>query len=249
MRVRRVNVVFEFNIDRDIILSIGTKIKSIQKNFNAKIQMLNVPTAVPPDAPRLIIVIENFVINVSLNRFEYAVEIPPHINSNINSSLNYVSAKIENIYKYLVVDNDSYNWSGVVATLEFPSKDKNKSIDLMVPIFDRIIGIDRRGHDLASFQLQFGFHEEGIFRNFTLSGYETFNLQLVNPNNSDIVLFENKLDSEIIESGISVIVDINNRPQKNHNDAFSEFEKILSDLQSAVKDIPNILNLGGIVNE
>lgn len=249
MNIKIVKVVFEFNIDDSIVLTVGSKVKEIQKIYNAKVQTINVPKIAPPDVPRLILIFENMVLNICLNRYEYQIEIPSHVNNDIESSFRYVRSKIFNIYKFLDLNNDVYKWTGVIVNIEYPSQDMSSNVyDYLIPLFERIINIDRQGKSLGAFQLNFGYREDGKFFNYAISGYETRSLEINAKQSSGFVQIHQD-DGIVTEYGISVTVDINNRPSNNHIGAIEELDIILNDLNNAIVNIPNTLNIRGIINE
>lgn len=250
MRVVRANIVFEFEIDKDIVLSSGNGVKKVQTEFNAKSQIINLPPITPPNAPRIIITFNNVLVKICQNRFEYIIEIPNHIQEDPSLVFDYILKLIKSLNPYLDPNEKGYNWCGVVAFNEFPCNEYKNNLDAMAPIFDKMINIDRGSRDLASFQLQFGFNEEGLYKNIALAGYDKVNVQLPPPQLSkpgDMFILDMNSVGDIEETGISIVVDINNKPYEKHSDAIAEFSKIMTICKDTIDNIVDITNLRGVL--
>lgn len=254
MNIRSVNVVFEFEPDKDIVLTMGQNIKQLQDALNAKSQILSVPPMIPDEAPRIIVTFNNVLIRISLNRFDYMVEIPSHVQKDPEEAYNYVIAVIENVYKFLNADEKGYNWVGAVASVEFPC-DKTKferAIKAITPVFDKIINIDRNERELASFNLQYGFCEDSYYKNFTIAGYDQLQVEIKQPVSiqaQEPVLIDLQKDGEVLETGISIQVDFNNKPFATHRNSIEELKELISTVKTTTMDIVNITNLGGVLCE
>ncbi len=248
MNIKQANVVFEFDIDPNIMLTLGGQIIEIQKKYNCKVQQINAQKA-PPDVPRIVIIFENYIINICLNRCEYIMQIPSHISNNINNCIDYVSNNISQINRYIAVDDRGYNWTGVIFHNEYPSQDKELPLlELITPLFDRMINIERNNRELSSFQLQFGFKEDDLFCNYTIGGYETRNIEVeIKPGNN--VINVKKEEGKKIEQGVLITVDINDKPKIVHLNAIDDMNVIFSNIRSKLSKLSDTLNIRGVIDE
>lgn len=248
MAIVQIQIVINFQTDPEIVLTVGNSIKNLQKYSNAKIQILNVPKSAPAEAPRMIVFSQNAIINICLNRYDIIIKPPKHINSEIISSFDFVQSVISELLEYLVYNDFQYQWSGIVLTIEYAlSNGEKKSIEVVTPFYDKLININRNNNKLASFQLQFGFEENGYYKNYTLSGYDKINFELpMNLNlEKQIPIDKNKL--KIIESGVQIIIDINNKVLPQENVVKSDYLNIIKEIIKSYNELPRIFNIEGLI--
>jgi hypothetical protein len=248
MKIVQIHAAINFKIEPDILLSVGNNIKKLQKEVKVNVQILNVPKASPPETPRIVIFSPNAIINICLSRYDIIVKIPKQIEDNIDSSLDYAKNVITKFIPFLIHENFQYLWTGIVINSEKAFDIKNsKSIELMTPFYDKLINIDRNNMKLSSFQLQFGFEENNLYKNYTISGYDKINIAI--PGNiigeSSITIDLQK--AKISESGLQVIVDVNNRTNINVLGIDQDFINLLHEVSNTYKLLPNTLNIEGLI--
>jgi hypothetical protein len=240
MYVTNIQVAITFDLDNQIILTLGERLKQAQKNYNAEIQILNIPSAAPPEAPRLLFLAQSLKVNIGLNRIDIFISIPNHIKTNIDACLSYCFNATIGLSKILLNDAIKYNWCGIITGMNFPDKNRlQPSLKVVERILPYISRVDTKNHELASLNFQIGFKEPPYFKNITLTGYDIFKLQ--SPRNNEVYPQLNMTDMEIAESGISILVDINNIPQNQkkmfEDDLFNIIEKNKSTSKSVLDDL------------
>jgi len=245
MNISRIQIATIFKLDKRIVLTCGEKLKKLEKDINGKLQLINIPDYVPPDAPRAMIKNIDTLINLSLNRLDIIITPPLHILSDIKSSMNYVKNKSERILSIFNVDELGYEWSGCVVICEFPKLGGETGIKSVTPIFDSLIKIDRNNCELSSFQLNFGFTEESISRNFTVAGYEKKQIKLTNIKDAQSVLIKlSEMPSQ--EVGIQITIDLNNKKNKQLG-SLKDIEQLIVGMENELNILPKTLKLEGIL--
>lgn len=248
MVIVQIQVVINFQTDPEIVLTVGNSIKNLQKSNNVKIQILNVPKSAPPEAPRMIVFSQNAIINICLNRYDIIIKPPKHINTEIIASFNFVRSVITELLDHLIFTDFQYQWTGIISNFEHAlSKGEKKSIEVVTPFFDKLINIKRNDNKLSSFQLQFGFEENGFYKNYTLSGYDKMNVALpINLKFGEQISID-KSNLKIIESGIQFIVDINNKSLVKKRELKADYLEIIEEIIISFNNIPKIFNIEGLI--
>lgn len=247
MYLSNVQVALVFDLDDKIIFTLGERLKEAQKKYAANLQLLNVPNGAPNEAPRLLFMTQSFNVNISLNRADIFINVPEHIKTNISECLNYSYTVVNNIYALLFMNFVKYNWCGIILNLCFPSG-KQPSLKALEKIAPYVIKINSNGREMASFNLQIGFKEPPYFKNITINGYEQFQLKIPTPQEQiyQQIIFN---DAEVVEAGISIILDVNNIPQINKNSFENDFNDIIKKIESSYLSLFDELNItGSIIN-
>lgn len=236
MRIATFQVVLVFKQDDEIIFSIGDKLKALQAELKAKLQLLNIPQGAPPEAPRVILYSPLVSINIGLNRLDIVVNVPTQIQNNRDSSFGLLGELIDQIHNALIKDTLVYDWCGLILNTEFPSKkDVKPSLKIIESLFADLVKIDHSPNDLAAFQLQYGFKENGFYRNVTISGYDTYDIQI--PEN----MLNQAIDLSKVtvrESGITIVLDINNKPTEPRVDFLNDIKLVQNEV---IKSIDKVL--------
>lgn len=237
MKVERIQIVLEYKLDNLIVMTLGPRIKTFQEEFKVRIQELNIPQGSPPNAPRIMLSREDYIVNIGLNRADLFLTIPSQINNDFNQLLAYSYDLVEKLYTLLFEDAVEYEWVGVVTNILIPNTDikKRKAVKILEPVFDDLININRKGRKLASFNLQYGFEENDFYKNYTINGYESININVppipVNGKTQQIQL--KVTDDNIDESGISINIDINNRNSKVKHGFMNDYSRVMDELKGS----------------
>jgi hypothetical protein len=248
MKYVQIQAAINFQLENDILLSVGNNIKKMQKDIKVNVQILNSPKAAPPEAPRIVIFSPNAIINICLNRYDIIINIPNHIDKLLTSVLDYAKNVISEFIPYLTHENFKYTWTGIVVNSEaaFPQKN-SKSIELLTPYFDKLININRNDRKLSSFQLQYGFEENEFYKNFNISGYDKFNFEIPGNLIANEPIRIDLQNTDILESGIQIIIDINNKTMKNNAGIEKDFITLINQIEHIYKDLPKSLNFEGLL--
>jgi hypothetical protein len=245
MKIFRIQIATILKLDKRIVLTCGEKLKKLEKDINGKLQLINIPDFAPPDAPRAMIKNVDTLINLSLNRLDIIITPPHHILSDIKSSLNYVKNRSESILSTLNVDELGYEWSGCIAICEYPKPEGETGAKSVTPVFDSLIKIDRNKCELSSFQLNFGFIEESISRNFRIAGYEKKQIKLTNIKEAQSFLINlSEIPSQ--EVGIQITIDLNNKINKKIG-SLQDIDQLIVRMEKELNILPETLKLEGIL--
>jgi hypothetical protein len=245
MYLSNIQVALVFDLDDKIIFTLGERLKEAQKKYVANLQLLNVPNGAPHEAPRLLFMTQSFNLNISLNRADIFINVPEQIKSNLNACLNYSYNVVNNLYALLFANSVKYNWCGIILNLCFPSE-QQPSLKAIEKIAPYIIKIDSDGREMASFNLQIGFREPPYFKNITINGYEQSQLKIPTPQEQTYQQI-NFNDAEIVEAGISIILDVNNIPQINKIAFEGDFADIIKKMESSYTSLLDELNISGMI--
>jgi len=246
MYVSNIQVALIFELDDKIIFTLGEKLKLAQKDYNANVQILNVPYGAPPEAPRILFLSPTLNINISLNRADIFITLPNQIKSNISSCLNYSYTSVISIYNLLLKGLIKYNWYGIILNLSYPVNTQSslKAIEKIAPY---IVKIDSNNREMASFNLQIGFKEPPYYKNVSVSGYDQYQFEFPSQQEQPTQQI-NLQDAKISETGINIILDINNIPQSEKNTFEKDFSNMVKKVEDSCFSLLNELNLSGVLN-
>jgi hypothetical protein len=240
MRIARVDIVVTFEKDEEIVLSAGAALKRICADNQGKIIPVNAPAESPPEIPRALVRLpDDVVLNVGLNRFQVSAKPPSHVENGLEASLRFASNRGVEMLQQLLATTKPYGWAGVVAQVQYPDSRTPivSATEAVTPLFDRLLRVGRRGRPLASFQVQYGLHDDWLIRTYSLSGYETRRLVVSaagTPRVSEL---------PIEESGITLTLDVNNRNHVGQTDPAEDIRTLVSAMRDDAGRIPRELGL------
>ncbi len=248
MRFSRIQIASAFELNKQILLDSGQGILRLQKKLNGKFLQLNVPDFAPPDTPRAIIRGADTLINIAHNRIDIICSPPKHVEAELSSSINFAYQRAIQAIDTLSSETTKYEWSGMVLAIDYPSSSGEKNPLLNVtPVFDKIIGVQRAGRPLCSFQLQFGFVENGLNKNYTIAGYQTREVHLPQPPPMMKRFILDLTDTPVKESGVQLVLDVNNKPTQEKIGPKADLDAIIEALNAMHLNSINDLNLTGIL--
>lgn len=249
MKIDTFQLVAAFELDASVVLTCGPALKAINNKLGGKLITVNTPEAAPPSLPRVVLKTDDAILNLSLDRIQITTSPPPHVANDIEESARFSEQRATSIFKELLVVLPAYKWVGVIADLEFPSSNENNksSRQAVAPIFDQLIKMQRGDRDLSSFELQYGFQEAGFFQTYTIKGYERRNITVpTQPPSGELVVL-NPEEFPLVECGIEILVDVNNKPSSNSEDVLSDINSILERLVQLVNSLPEDTGLKGVL--
>jgi hypothetical protein len=128
---------------------------------------------------------------------------------------------------------------------EYPLVCRSSS-EAAVPLFDRLINIDRKDRELSSFQLKFGTRDENFFITYTLNAFETRKISIKPPIQKQFIPI-NVNKYPLAECGLRIILDINNKPKQASGDPQKDIQIILKKQYELFANMVKDLNLEGIL--
>jgi hypothetical protein len=228
MKISSSQVVVGFEKNKKIALELGAPLIELEGKVGGKLITLTVPEIVPPDAPRIMLQASDFIVSLGFSRLEISSKVPGQVCADAKAVGEFVQQICKNIIPIVFSGALRYQWSGVLWELNYPMSESPKpAIELIEPVYDKLVTVPRESRPLAQFQLQFGFYEDNYFTGYTVSGYELRAGSIVGtPDASDIVNLS--LDQlPIHESGLQIITDVNNKCRKN-KDLLADVETLLA---------------------
>jgi len=230
-------MVANFTFREELLLESGSLILELGKRLGCSLTRLNIPESSPPDVPRLILRAPDTVISWALTRIDVNIQPPSHIRENIEAALEFASRKFQPIIETLNKTKVTYEWAGIIIGVTYACGTTGKrAIDILEPLFDRLVNIARKNRPLSTFQLMLGFVEDGVNVNYGLEGYDTFGgdvaIPLINPTEQKFILID-PMKYPILESGIQFRVDINHATRPTGR-TLSEDVSLLLAKQAAV---------------
>lgn len=248
MKIEQIQIAIVFALDEGIVLTMGQHAKALQSNMGARVQILNVPKFAPPEAPRMIIHTRNALINICLDRYNMMIRPPDHINNQLDQCCDYAQRVASDIIPYLAHDKLDYLWMGMITHIDFPLGNKGMdALGAVTPVYDRLVNIPRLGRELASFKLEVGFKEQQYFKNFYIQGYDVRNVDITKEIKEKGTGFIPIKGKEIVESGVSIIIDINNQPTSLTKIIVEDLENEIDQIKGVSANITEYLNLGGLL--
>jgi len=247
--IDQVHIASEFDPIDDIAISIGSALKTIISKYGGRLQLLNVPAAAPPDAPRIIATTQNFVLNIAPVRYDVHITVPTQISTDFYKVMDFITNLFTKLGGDLAQLKLSYQWVGLVINLEYPGAAAGiPGIQLSEPVFDRLLSVSRGTRKLAAFQTQFGFEEGSLNKIFTVSAYDSMKIKIDPAKMQQKMLRVDRETADIVESGISVSLDVNNKPAKNRAGLVHDFHLIAQASRQLYALLPDTLNLKGIIS-
>lgn len=248
MRIDSIQVAIVFKRQDDILYLLGQEIVAFQKRFQSQKQLTNLPESSPPEIPRLTILAPNFVVNISLNRIDVIASIPPNVSTDSKTSINYMYKIVEDVQDILINGKIEYQWIGIVINTEFTRKHITTNPLIAVePVYDTILNVDRKNRNLASFNLQFGFSEKPFYVNYFVGGYEKANFVLDNPIQPGATIDLSRGKKEILDTGVSINIDVNNRLQENDKNMEKDFASLIRKCEALLGTVISDLGLQSIL--
>lgn len=240
-KVERFELVISFKYNQGITYLIDKEVRQIQRTLDGQIVPVNVPINAPAEIPRLIVQSGTTNVNICLNRLHLVTNVPSHIQHSIDESLEYLIGVAERCLRPLTTDEIRPMWIGLVGQINYPESPKRSAsgIEAVSGIIPRIL---RSPINLppAAFNLNYGVKNGEYNVHFNVSGYETISM-LVEGNPAAALADGISLNSQILEVGIALGLDINNKGKT----VFSGYDKevtqikdiFLSQAKSAVQTL------------
>ncbi len=246
MRIANIQIVASFELDQEITFTVGDGLKKLKDSLKGQLHLINVPEAAPPSTPRALFKAEDTILAVGYDRFDFNTKPPKHINDSYESSMTFAHDKVVHLFHELINGAVKYRWTGIVTQLEFPLGDSNQSaLEVIAPIIEALIKPNVQDKDLAAFNLQLGFMQNGFNKIYSIKGYENRKLDIIIKGDAQVVNLSDE-DYEIIESGVQITLDINNKPNPS-GDPFGDMAAVIDEhFESSVKLLDE-LNLSEVL--
>lgn len=239
MQVSNIRVVVLYQEDRNVLLASGTQLLEISRKIGGELTSLNVQDIAPPEAPRVMIRSPDLMLQVGYSRLELHAKPPAHIKQNYRESATYTQGLSKLLSDLFSEGNLKYSWAGIVATFnrpEFQDADPVPVENVVKRLCARISKIDCDSRNIRSFQTQFGYITNGYNVNTVIRSYEKRRAEVIAQLSSDKPIFidlGNLEDTKVIETGVTIVVDVNNRPLKDKRSFIADLETLFREHAAA----------------
>lgn len=251
-QVEQITLALSFYRDDTLVLREGSTLHELAKRLKGKISVINAPEKSPAEFPRLIVQFSYGMLQVALNRFQFIVKPPAHVVSSYDESMNFAQQTFAKLLPDLAKGvGNSFEWSGAVVVLNYPRSAEvaSNGAQAVAPVMHRLTTLAWPSEDLVSFDLNVGRRVGQFFRNYGLRGYDIRELQVqAQPGQSiriDAEVFRTR--AAIAETGVTVTVDVNSKPNKGKRDAAKDMNEVISDHRDAVSTLAADLNIEGVL--
>jgi hypothetical protein len=210
--------------------------------------MINAPDNAPPSLPRVVLKLQDTILNVALDRLHITTQPPSHVAQDMDKAVQFAYQRSNPIISDMQPAKLNYKWSGVVAEVEYPEDPliSKSAPEAATPLFDRLIKIDRKDRELGSFQLQFGIRDDNYYVNYTITAFEARQIKLPLPPQKQYISIDIK-EYPLTECGLKVILDVNNKPGPESRDPERDIKLIFHKQTKSFANIAKTLNLEGIL--
>lgn len=247
MNLGQFQLVTVFAQDDSIVLTCGAQLKALQQSLGGRILTINAPDGAPPELPRLVLTMQDTLLQVGLNRFSVFTSPPSHISGSFDECSSFASKRAESILSVLAEAQIQHQWSGVVAELEYPSDPAGKTspLEAVRPIFAHLTNTLLPSEKLSSFRLQVGVERNGFFRNYTVSGYSKAQFQHRGLPDSKVI---RELSSDdVVETGVQIALDVNSKPSSPRADLLGDLRGVVAEHRASYASLGRDLNLEDIL--
>jgi len=238
--VKSLQIAIIFKRDQDIQYTLGSMLAKSSKNGLFRISEFPNPNPQKnlPHIPKISVNSKEFVLNISQERFDFFLTIPNHISNEPEKVLSYAKSATD-ILRNSFLPHVNYLWCGLVIDLNFPYKGNKSCLN---DIFDKTLTIERENKNIATYQLNYGYKENGHFINYSISEYQSYEVVKKVPSNELISI----KDGNLVEMGLSIKLDINNKPTTPNNSFSEDLDEIYKFIIPEINKVLNNNNLEGI---
>ena len=210
--------------------------------------MINSPDDAPPSLPRVVLKLQDTILNVALDRLHITTQPPSHVAQDMDKAVQFAYQRSSPIISDMQPAKLNYKWSGVVAEVEYPEDPliSKSAPEAATPLFDRLIKIDRKDRELGSFQLQFGIRDGNYYVNYTITAFEARQIKLPLSSQNQYISIDIK-EYPLSECGLKVLIDINNKPGPESQDLETDIKLLLNKQSKLFANLAKTLNLEGIL--
>lgn len=224
------------------MLTAGKYLQKLSKELGVPIPKMAVPSAAPPEAPRVIIPGSSTLIQVGLNRAELFTQPPDHVAGEFNPAVDF-GLQAANRFLLDLVTVVRYEWVGMVSTINFPTKTITTMMAAATLVSDRLINIPRKTRELSHLNLQIGFKEDPFYVTYSISGYEIRVGAFPQPAPKSIEISM----MPVSETGIEVLLDVNNKPLQSKRGLKADLVEIVNQEKTRFRILKEELRLEGIL--
>jgi hypothetical protein len=227
MKVTSLEIIMAVAAKTDAPTRLGLFMSEYARRVGGELATNILPENAPVELPRISAISKNFVVNLGLDRLQFAVKPQREIQGSLDKVVESASLQSSALFEqYLSEVGSPYTFCGAIMTLHFSRKGNLPQLKIAEQLHDSLLNLERNNNPLASFLLQTGYQTKDHYLNFTLSAYETRTLKIP-PNLSPGTYQVDISNTSILESGVQVRVDLNNRPKTNKQQPMLELKSVL----------------------
>lgn len=249
MQVERLELVSAFRRDPTVYLARGPQLQQLASRYNARIISVNTPEQAPPELPRLVLRFDRSVLQVGLNRFQFVIQPPKHVANRFDEALMF-AANLANPVLGELFDGGKpeFEWTGIVAVLNYPADIGaiTSATEASRPLVERLTKLSAFDDALSTFELKIGRKQNGFFRNYAVSGYESRQIEVRVPAGTRAMELSLK-SAPVVEVGVTVTLDVNSQPAPHRESPEQDLDQTIAEILRAQSTLLDDLNLTGIL--
>lgn len=247
MKISQLQIVTGFQQDNAVLLSCGPALKALEGKLRGQLFTINAPEDAPASLPRAVLKLEDTIFNLALDRLQVTTRPPAHVADDLSHAMQFARQRTLPFIEGFIDVIPAYQWTGIIVEIEFPENPmrSNSAAEAAIPVFDRLVKIDRRSLELSSFQLKFAVKDADYFVGYSIQAYEGRQLNIAVPPGAKVVV--DPKDFPLSEVGVEVVVDINNKSAVSSSDPIGDVNIILDKQINVIRELKSYLNLEGLV--
>lgn len=249
MKISQIQIVVGFEFDQAILLSCGPALKSLKNKLKGQIFTISAPEEAPPSLPRAVVKLEDTIFELALDRIQTTARPPAHVSHDIKQAIHFARQRVLSFLEVLGGAIPVYRWSGIITNIQFPETplQSRSASEASTPIFDRLISVNRHGKELGSFEFKFAVKEADYFVGYLIAGYERRHISIKVSTEESTPVLLNSDEFPVIDAGIEIQIDINNKPTAALSSPANDIDKIINRQLDAVRELKSDLNLEGLI--
>lgn len=251
MKTKELQVVALFNLDANFITKINPLIQVWAQKFKAQIQSPAIPVTAPPEVPRIILQTKQLSLAISLNRITLTYFLQENENSTFKSFVSFFWQQHKDFFVALRSIGIAEFKMAIFTKVAFSSANQKNFLEISKLLHEslfkqKITKLPTQVHANLGYQEIFGFV------NYSLAPYES--RQINQALRGQVI---NLQQAPIVDTGVEVVVEINNLSQPLSSDLDKQFLNLSNNLFLLIEDMPlvffspellKVLNINKVMN-
>ena len=203
------NIIFEVPDPIDLDRTVDRIASGTAKEFPTPRHTTGVPPNAPPQVPRFLFVSPNSKLEVSTNRFAYAIQYEGNAQRSYKICDTILRKRAGMILETFVPDIvDHFAFVGLITNINL-SYSGTDSINPAADLAHRFLRVEIRSDIIQDLEFRIAYrHGDSHFVNISCTNYETRQKLLKSPGGPVSI---REFEMEISDTGITVIVDVNTK--------------------------------------
>ena len=185
-------------------------------------QIINIPDEINPDMPRMIFTSKSSHSQIFISQVNLVLNVNYSFDwqSDISQGKEYILNKVSILYELLgILEEDCPYFSGFNTLVQIPAQEDNETV---ISHIYNLFSKDANPSDSDIYEFQFKTSkivEQEFFSNITIQNYRNWNIDIGLEGTPKLY------SKDIIESGIQIVADFNDRYAFNEKESYCSIEK------------------------